>query len=56
MNAIQRLKTLGMLPMVLKFSLVHQTPFFDDGGDLARQITFDHFASCNFDQAISFFD
>jgi len=52
LNTIQRPHSPGTLPIVLKFHLVYQTPFFDDGGDFARQITFADVASGYFDQCL----
>ena len=52
LNPIQRLKSLSTLPNVLPFRLVYRTPFLDDGGDFARQITFADAASGNFDQSL----
>jgi hypothetical protein len=35
-----------------QLGLMYQTPFFDDGGDLARQFTFAHFACANVNQSL----
>jgi hypothetical protein len=50
LDSVQRLKPLCALPIILKLSLVHQTPFFDDSGDFTWHVAFAHFTCGNFYQ------